>query len=226
MILSIAQDAKTIKGEQYGFLTGILYLAPSDVSGRNVCPLASEGCRKACLYTAGHGRYTNVQKARIERTRLWFDERDYFYTQLRADIHFLKRKAFKLGMVPAVRLNGTSDILSGDHIKLIRDFHDVQFYDYTKVPTRFRIKETNGLHNYHLTFSRSESNEAVALTLLEAGHNVAVVFDKLPETWHGYPVFDGDKSDLRFLDPKVVVVGLKAKGDARKDKSGFTVHTK
>ena len=95
-------------------------------------------------------------------------------------------------------------------------FADVQFYDYTKVPGR-----DLGIPNYHLTFSLAESNEEDAAAELQRGMNIAVVFDGVPSEYLGVPVVDGDESDLRFLDPSGVVVGLKAKGEARGDTSGF-----
>ena len=47
--------------------------------------------------------------------------------------------------------------------------------------------------------------------------------NKLPKTFKGLPVIDGDKDDLRFLDPQGVIVGLIAKGKAKQDKSGFVI---
>jgi hypothetical protein len=225
MLLSISSDSKTVKGQKFGYLTGVLYLAPADVSGFNTCPMASAGCKKACLYTAGRGAFSNVQKARIDKTRRFYLDRQAFMVQLWKDVHHLVRKAEKAGLYPAVRLNGTSDILVHEFYQLMQFFKDVVFYDYTKVANRFGKSLPD---NYSLTFSRSESNELEALELLECGHNVAVVFEPgpggvLPILWNGFPVIDGDLSDLRFLDPKGVVVGLKAKGQARKDASGFVV---
>jgi hypothetical protein len=224
-LLSVSIDAKTIKGQKYGYLTGILYLAPAEVSGFNTCPMASDICKKVCIYTTGRGRFTNVQQARINKTISYFNEREKFIQTLDKDISKLKTKAKKLGLVAAVRLNGTSDLLGNDYLDLIRKHSEIKFYDYTKVSKRFNMNLPN---NYSLTFSRSESNESEALRLLEQGNNVAVVFqtrenDELPILWNGFPVINGDESDLRFLDAKGVVVGLKAKGSAKKDLSGFVV---
>ena len=79
--------------------------------------------------------------------------------------------------------------------------------------------------NYHLTFSRTESNWSDCLRVLAAGKNVAAVFDKVPASYEGFTVIDGDKHDLRQLDPKGgVIVGLSPKGrKAKKDTSGFVV---
>lgn len=228
------ENAKTSKGESSGTLTGILYLAPANESGRNVCPHASEGCRIACLYSAGMGAFSNVKAARVAKTRALHADPKGFIEDLAKDIEALVRKAEREKLAPAVRLNGTSDIpweaLGGHHkTNLMSRFPAVAFYDYTKNPARARSYAHGKLPpNYSLTFSRSESNGPVALELLEAGVNVAVVFavkkgDALPATWGGRPVIDGDVNDLRHLDPRNSVVGLRAKGEAKKDESGFVI---
>jgi hypothetical protein len=221
------QNAKTTKGESLGYLTGILYMAPATlVDGINVCPFASEGCKTACLYSAGRGRFSNVQAARIAKTKLWRDNKQYFFECLKADIERLIRKAKRDGLIPVVRLNGTSDIAYETYkvyngLNIFELFSDIQFYDYTKNYTRFDNELPS---NYHLTFSWSEVNHDVAIELLSRGVNVAVVFDDAPpSSFYLFNVVDGDKHDLRFLDLKGgYVVGLKAKGDAKKDVSGFT----
>lgn len=218
-------NPKTMKGEKSGYLTGILHLAPSNLSGHNVCPKASNGCIKACLNTSGHGRYQRTQNARIKKTQFYYLNREEFNSQLQKEIDAAKRKAKKLDLTLAIRLNGTSDLPA-----LARTFAksnpDTIFYDYTKLPKPY----TRELQNYHITFSRSEDNEKDCIDALAHGSNVAVVFDtpkdkELPATWNGYKVINGDLSDLRFLDEKGVVVGLYAKGKAKYDKSGFVVKT-
>jgi len=231
-LLNIDNNAKTVKGAKLGIRTAIMYLAPSDVSGRNVCQFASDGCRAACLNTAGRGKFDMVQNARIRRTNRFFNERESFMARLVFEITRHVSEALRDGMIPAVRLNGTSD-LPWERLKCERDgieyaslmiaFPNVQFYDYTKVP----VSRRNPASNYHLTFSLSESNDADALDALDAGYNVAAVFDiksrggNLPETFMGREVINADDSDVRFYDPKGVIVGLKAKGDARGDTTGF-----
>lgn len=234
MQLLSTSDAKTVKGEKAGYLTGILYLAPYNLAGRNVCPHASPGCAEACLFSAGRGAQDSVQGARIAKTKQFFRDPKSFVETLAQDIEALKRKAARLGLSPCVRLNGTSDIpwenLGGQiGVNLMRRFQDVPFYDYTKNPARARAFLEGKLPaNYSLTFSRSECNGETALELEKAGANVAVVFavkkgSKLPQTWGGRPVIDGDKDDLRFLDKRGSIVGLRAKGKAKKDDSGFVV---
>ena len=232
-ILTVNKDDKTVKGLKYGVITGVVYLAPHTISGYQVCAKASKGCKKACLYTSGHGRYTNVQEARIRKTKWFFQERDTFMAQLVKNIEALVRKANRENMIPAVRLNGTSDIpwekISCERggIKfrnLMRAFPEVEYYDYSKILGR---KLALSMPNYHLTFSLAEDNDSDAIEALKQGYNVAVVMntgrnEKKPEQWGGYPVIDGDKNDVRFLDPKGGhVVALFGKGDAIHDKTGF-----
>jgi len=219
-ILAI-ENAKTTLGESLGYLTGIIYLAPHSIARRgvNLCPGSSAGCRKSCLYFAGRGAFKSIQQARIKKT-LWFlDDLSGFKAQLRKDILALERKAKRLGMKPAVRLNGTSDIrweLVAP--ELFTEFSHIQFYDYTKIPGRVVPA------NYHLTLSASEKTSAseIAASL----HNYAVVFsgDTLPKRFAGKSVIDGLAHDLRFLDKRNSVVGLLPKGRAKKDNSGFVRH--
>jgi hypothetical protein len=226
-LLTIGTNAKTIKSDKASeYLTAIMYLAPADtVPGVNLCPMAvTAGCREACLYTAGRGAFSNVQKARIKKTEFYRDNRDGFMRTLVSDIEEAQRKASKLGKRLAVRLNGTSDIawenirIDGD--TLMEVFPDVQFYDYTKLPGR-KVPS-----NYHLTVSYSEAGMMYAAKVLHSVKNWAVVFSdkaRMPTEFHGRKVINGDETDLRFLDGNNVVVGLYAKGQAKKDRTGFVV---
>ena len=226
MKLITTANAKTIKGEKYGWLTGILYLAPSVTArtGNDLCPHADAGCRASCLYTAGRGHFKCIQKSRRRKTRELFVDRKLFVKQLCSDIEALQRRAERETLRLSIRLNGTSDIPwhraeFGDIPGL---FPDVQFYDYSKDPRRVAAVHRD---NYYLLFSRGIANDAVCKRNLAAGRNVAVVFskDNMPEEYWDYPVVSGDDSDLRFLDPSPCVVGLTAKGRARKDTTGFVV---
>lgn len=232
-LLSVNRDAKTKKGNKFGVLTGILYLAPADISGYQVCPKASEGCKAACLYTAGYGVYAKVQKGRINRTLRFFREREAFLADLVSDITKLVSSAKRNGMIPAIRLNGTSDIAwekfkvtlnDKEYANVFEAFPDVQFYDYSAILAR---KSALHYKNYHLTFSLKENNDKDAKKALDAGFNLAVVFnvkkdEAKPTHWNGYPVIDGDVSDIRFNDKRGGhIVALSAKGRARYDTSGF-----
>lgn len=226
MKLLTVGNTKTVKGEALGYMTFIMHLAPSTLSGYNTCPMASKGCASACLNTAGRGRFTATQEARIRKTKWFFENRETFMAQLVKDIQAAIRKAARENMTPVFRLNGTSDIrwetvpVYGFR-NIMEMMPAVQFYDYTKLQNRANLPS-----NYHLTFSRSEENYGQVDMMMGAGYNTAIVFDTLPAVHNGYKVIDGTETDLRFLDPKGVIVGLLAKGKAKKDLSGFTVITK
>lgn len=228
-LLSVDTNAKTVKGQKRGYLTGILYLAPSNESGAiNVCPHASAGCRAACLYTAGMGSFSNVKQARINKTLFFARDRKSFVAQIKKDIAALIRKAKRMDLIPCVRLNGTSD-LPFENFGIMAEFPDIAFYDYTKNAKRMKRYLAGDMPaNYSLTFSRSETkrNHRQCEEIANLGGNVAAVFagKTLPKTYQGKRVFNGDESDLRFLDPTGVIVGLNAKGMARKDNSGFTIN--
>jgi len=226
-LLSTA-NPKIQKGTKYGYLSFILHLAPADLSGHNTCPKATAGCKAACLNTAGRGgmfkkgENTNmIQKARIRKTKYFYEQRQDFMLDLMSDIRKAIKYADKAGLTPVFRLNGTSDLawekydmIPGQNVFEV--FPEVQFYDYTKILGR----KVAGINNYHLTFSAADGNDADVAQALAQGMNVTVVYDKIPEG-----VFSADETDLRFLDPKVGIIGLKAKGKAKKDTSGFVRRT-
>ena len=229
-LLSTA-NPKIQKGTKLGYLSFILHLAPSTLSGHNTCPKATPGCISACLNTAGRGgmfkrgETTNmIQKARIRKTLSFFADREQFMSDLVKDIRKGIKQAAKLGLTPVFRLNGTSDLSwekyeveGADNIFAL--FPTVQFYDYTKVLGR----KTTGIANYFTLFSAADGNDADVLKAMSQGMNVAAVFDKVPAEYNGKTVIDADEHDLRFLDAKGVVAGLKAKGRAKKDYSGFVI---
>lgn len=244
-------NPKTIKGEKLGYLTAILHLAPHKLSGYNVCPMATAGCAAACLNTAGRGGMfagektadltgsemvtqinsgklvNRIQSARITRTKMVAENRKEFMAQLVKELRSFFKMAERNKLTPVIRLNGTSDLrweiykvtVDGvEYDNVMTLFPNIQFYDYTKIPNRRNLPA-----NYHLTFSLAEDNDLFALGAIENGMNVAVVFRTAdyPKTFMGLTVVDGDESDLRFLDPSRSIVGLKAKGKAKKDTSGF-----
>ncbi len=227
-------NPKILKGMAQGYNTYILHLAPANVSGYETCPKRTAGCTAACLNTAGRGgmfkrgETTNViQEARKRKTRMFFENRGAFMLQLYLDIKKAIKQSEKLGLIPVFRLNGTSDLAwekyeVQDGKNIFEMFPNVQFYDYTKMLNR----KVKALANYHLTFSAADGNDADVDKAIKQGYNIATVFGikktlPMPEAYKGLPVFNGDESDLRFLDPKGVVVGLYAKGKAKKDTSGF-----
>ena len=232
-LIGVGTSSKIVKGDGDEYLTGIVYLAPADiVEGINLCSMAVlAGCKSACLYTAGRGAFNNVQSARIRKTILLRDFPELFYEQLREDLRKFMAYCKKRGIQPVIRLNGTSDWAFYKHIDMAGEFAEIQFYDYTKIP-KMAYKKAKGLlpDNYHITLSYSEASLKYADLILKAhketGVNVAVVFrdkNNIPTEFMGSQVIDGDKDDLRFLDPTGHVVALYAKGKAKKDTSGFVI---
>ena len=233
-LLSTA-NPKIQKGTKLGYLSFILHLAPADLSGHNTCPKATAGCKSACLNTAGRGgmfkrgESTNaIQKARIRKTKYFYEDRAGFMLDLAYDIQKGIKLAEKLGLKPVFRLNGTSD-LSWEKYEvpvfctknIFELYPNVQFYDYTKV-----LGRKADYDNYFLIFSQADGNEADVNKAIAQGMNVATVFDEVPAEYKGRPVINADETDLRFLDPKGVIAGLKAKGKAKKDYSGFVIRLK
>jgi len=227
-LLSTA-NPKIQKGTKMGYLSFILHLAPADLSGKETCPKRTVGCTAACLNTAGRGgmfkrgETTNmIQKARIRKTEYFFNNRAEFMVDLANDIKKAIRLANKLGLEPVFRLNGTSDLSWEKYtvvegLNIFEMFAGIQFYDYTKVLGR-KVKH---IENYHLTFSKADGNDSDVAEALLQGMSVVAVYDKIPE---GVP--SADETDLRFLDPKGIMLGLKAKGRAKKDYSGFVIRLK
>lgn len=221
-------SAKAVKADKYGWMNAIHYLAPGALSGRDVCPSRTEGCTALCLGEhSGYASFSpNVLVSRIAKTRRFFSDRKTYIGDLNQAIFAIERKAARLGKKVCVRLNGSSDIVwDGVAPQLFTDHPDVQFVEYTKIASRFNRPRPA---NLHLTFSRSETNEADCRRLLARGVNVAVVFaGARPATYMGSPVIDGDLHDLRHLDPRSergFVIGLSPKGRrAKADASGFVV---
>jgi len=250
-------NPKVAKNQKVGVMSAPLHLAPAKLSGFEVCPQRSEGCTRACLHTAGNPAHMAGKAAsRNTKTQAYFKERAAFVALIAFDIIALHKKAKKAGMITGVRLNATSDIawervrvtIDGvDYVNLMDAFPAVSFYDYTKVTKRALSAAKGGYNwpvNYHLTFSKTESNDSDVAKVLQAGGNVAIVFDHkdglpgrlalcsdglLHETAgggvHTFNVIDGDEHDYRPADSTrcPVIVGLKAKGDAKADQSGFVM---
>jgi hypothetical protein len=221
-------NAKTVKNS---IKTFILYLAPHNLNSKGVtlCKDASPGCIDACLNTAGRGAFSNVQLSRINKANFYVTDKKVFLAQLLKEIKKEIKKASDKNEKIAFRLNGTSDIdflyLLNKHFDFdvdLLNYDKVYFYDYTKsLP---RAKRYQNYRNYTLTFSKSETNQDQVSEALNLGINVAAVFSgDLPKKYKGTKVVDGDKSDLEMLNFKNIILGLKAKGKARKDTSGFVI---
>jgi hypothetical protein len=235
-LIACGTNAKTIKGDGSEYLTAIMYMAPWKLAGgANLCANAEiAGCIEGCLFSAGRGQMHSVSSARIRKAREYSEDRVAFMQQLVAEIQSFVRYCEKRGIKPCVRLNGTSDVqwenipvTLGEHTlgNIFLAFPQVQFYDYTKIANRRIENKTSG--NYYLIFSYSNANPVYAKmadTAIKNGMNVAVVFrnkQQIPTEFLGLPTIDGDKDDLRFLDPKQCVVALYAKGKAKRDKTGW-----
>ena len=243
-LLSIGSNPKINKSDKSGkgFKTAILHLSPYKLSGKNFCANASPGCIDGCLNVAGHGRFDSVQNARLNKSHFFIRDKFGFMKQLSKEIEAFERHCEKRKLKPAIRLNGTSDIpwenikfevlrTKPNHhgscvsfeLNIFQRFSNVQFYDYTKSKRRALSKTLP--KNYDLTFSRSEiTPDEDIFSIVASKKNVAVVFkDSIPAYFEGLPVINGDNTDLRFLDPKGFIIGLSAKGKAKKDQSGFVV---
>jgi hypothetical protein len=240
-MLFTESNPKLEKGEDLGYLSFGLHFAPHTISGYQVCASASDGCASACLYTSGHGRFTRTQESRIAKTKRFFEARNTFLFDMIRDIRAAIRRADRMNFAPAFRLNLTSDLrweairipasigstepLANYYPNIMTMFPEVQFYDYTKHPSRKLEGKTAG--NYDLTYSFSAvTPKPISIKGLQnpANRRTAVVFDKrenIPESFRGWPVVDGDDTDVRHIEPARVVVALYAKGRARSDTSGF-----
>ena len=227
MQLLSKNNNKILKGEKIGIMTWGLSLVPNILNGKiNLCPFASDGCIEVCLETAGRGVFKNVREARMNRTMFFVDNLKEFIAQLETEIYAALKSAKRAGMKCAIRLNVLSDVGWHKFIDFAK-WPEIQFYDYTpNTPRMIQFLRGKLPSNYHLTFSRKENNQAAVETIAAMGGNVAVVFDELPNTYLGKTVVNGDETDVRFLDGKNVIVGLKAKGKGRKDSSGFVVKSK
>lgn len=227
-------NAKAIKARKYGWINAIHYLAPHEIAGvGNLCGNASPGCIAICLaYHSGQASMVkdasdvnnknNVRDSRDTKTVQFMQHRGRYMIEIQKQIEQVAKFAHSENLQVCFRFDGGSD--TGKGVSLARNFPEYQFGDYTKHYGRMM----NWLHgrlpsNYHLTFSRSETNEDQCLEVLRMGGTVAVVFETLPETWHGFPVLNGDEHDLRHLDAPGHVVGLTPKGAARNDSTGFVV---
>lgn len=234
-------SAKAVKAQSFGYLNGIHYMAPHRTAGvGDLCGHASAGCIALCLgLYSGQAAMVkddsdlegnSVRKSRADKARRFMRDRQSYLADVFHAIELLVNRAKRMGLKLCIRMNGSTDIAwEGIRYKgrnVFDTFPDIDFVDYTKNPNRFSKPLPR---NLHMTFSRSEMNESQCLELLNRGVNVAVVFESVPKRWHGFKVIDGDKHDLRQLDPrgrKGTVIGLLPKGlKAKRDVSGFVVRS-
>jgi hypothetical protein len=240
-------NAKLAKNGEHGYRTIGIAMLPHKLAGSgNLCPHASEDCIAGCLNVSGRTMAATIQtdiimRARLARTLLYYQDRAKFLEMLTDEIEREREIARRDGQTLIVRPNVISDIdWARHHRDIVERFPDVIWYGYTKNPLAMqRFIDGHYPANYHLTFSRSEKadNQEHARRFLGLGYNVSVIFDTrytsmmkrpLPAEYWGYRIIDGDETDLRFLDPRGVIVGLRAKGRLRQpsfQNHGFVVGT-
>lgn len=217
---NVAQSMKLRLSYEHGTMTYCVYLAPWNMSGHQVCAFGAN-CHQFCLNGSGQNKCdelsrgvegSKINRSRIKKTRLFFDSREKFMDLLTHEIRRYKESAKRKGFGFSVRLNGTSDLSPlafkyKDGRNILDIFPDVQFYDYTKNPNRFKLCEK--YHNYDLTFSYDGYNWDKCEEVLNHGGKVAVVFyGGLPKTYKGFKVWDANEYDMRYLDPKNHIMGL------------------
>lgn len=229
-MLRLDGSVKVIKGNKLGYRTAILYLAPYNISGLNVCAMAALAmCHKPCLNKSGRGQMTSVQMARLRKTLFWQQYPEQALAMLHREIATLQARSERDGWVLLVRLNGTSDV-KWENTGLIQAHPGVQFYDYTKLANRRNVPA-----NYDLTYSYSGVAAFLPYVKMakDNGMRIAVVFRNRAmveqalangEKFMDMDLVDGDDTDVRHLDPQGVAVALYAKGKlAKQDQSGFIV---
>lgn len=220
-------NSKTAKNSLDTF---ILYLSPFNQNsfGINVCPKASPGCIASCLFSAGRGRFSNVINARTNKTDFLLSDKLGFLTMLKNELVKINNKAIKESKKIAIRLNGTSDL---DFVGMVKNklnfdllsLENLLFYDYTKIYGKaLKYKDSK---NYFVTLSMAENSNLNEIKMaLNLGINVSAVFkNNIPDQLLGFPVIDGDKTDIEMIFNTGVILGLKAKGKAKKDKTGFAI---
>ena len=218
-ISSVSMTVKHLKSLKYGELTLTVYMAPAKMSGYEVCPGRNAECTRLCLNQSGKNigpqkiKGDFINKSRITKTKLFFEERDFFMDWLVAEIEAAKRKATRMTYKLSIRLNNTSDISPEEFTRngknILQMYPEIQFYDYTKVPSRVDLMKK--YDNYDVTFSYTGYNLTECQEMLLNKIRVAVVFKNVPEVWEGHKVIDGDKYDMRHKDDNDVIVGLKYK---------------
>ena len=232
-----ATNYKSNKNIDLGYHTYFLSLAHSDISGYNVCPMANKlkageqnknksTCSSVCVgYNGFANIYKSIMKARIRKTKMFFESRNEFMQLLIKDIQSAINYSLKRGFIPTFRLNTYSDI-KFENIKVIHNdieynnifeiFSEYKFYDYTKLTNRKTPS------NYELTYSYYGNKKAFKKTL-NTNQNIAVVFEKLPKKYNNRIVIDGDKTDLRLKDNDGLrsIVGLKFKGSKKALQDGI-----
>lgn len=196
-------NMKTEKSSGEGVLTTGLNLAPHATAGLNgfdVCPKASQECRANCLGTeaGGNRQYPDTAlSSKVLRTQFLAAHPEHAARLIDHEITQHEKRARKMGMIPGIRMNVTSD-LSWEHYapQLFQRHSGTQFYDYSKLPNRVlrslappvpgsnsNLNSMGHPVNYHLTLSHTgtdhaESNDKAVSEVLKRGGVVAMVFKR------------------------------------------------
>jgi len=216
----VNNSTKHEKAKKYNEMVYSIYLSPANMSGYEVCSVRTDECTAMCLNESGRNRSNKSNRiniCRIKKTRLYFEHHSFFCNWVISEINRAKNRANKLGLRFSVRLNNTSDIspetiytkINGKRKNVLQLFPDVQFYDYTKISGRVELMKK--YPNYDVTYSYNGYNMDKCIKMLNNNIRVAMVFKNVPETFNGFKVINGDLYDMRYLDPKNVIVGLKFK---------------
>jgi hypothetical protein len=220
-LLSIDSNPKLSKS-QSGVWQGWRYAGLTLFPDNVLCPAAkAAGCMSECLSQQGRGNMATVTEARQAKADWFYRDPVAFLTQLKGELENHRDTCRRLGKRAAVRLNVLSDI-EWETYGVPQAFPEIGFIDYTKLAVRLK----RATANYHLIFSYSEREQyakqcQIALT---TDRPIAVVFrGGLPHQYLGRPVIDGDLSDIGNAFATGCVVGLRAKGTAYRDNTGFVV---
>lgn len=217
----VNNSTKHEKAYKYDELVYTLYLAPAKMSGYEVCPMRTKECTQLCLNESGRNKMdtkeNKINQSRIKKTKLFFEDRQFFMRWLIEELSIAKKRAENGGLHFSVRLNNTSDLspesfyLDSDGTKknILELFPETQFYDYTKVPKRVELVKK--YKNYDVTFSYSGNNLQDCISMLNNNVRVAIVFKEVPDKFWGRKVINGDMYDMRYRDDRDVIVGLKFK---------------
>ncbi len=216
------KNKKTSLGLKYGWVTGTIAFTPGVL-----CP-SEQSCHKVCIGRYGSSSYPKAILGRKKKTDLFLRDPALFISMFEYELHVITKKLWNSKYRLAMRINAFSDVewfLYEQMMDIIRDNPDVQFYDYTAraiTITKHLLGELP--KNYDVTFSRKANNWPICKWVLESGGKVAAVFrGTRPKKYQGFPVVDGNKHDLTFKHPAGSIIGLKAKGLARFDKTGFVI---
>ena len=219
-LLGRNSSSKMMKGIKQNYDSYVLYLSASNNSGFDLCSFASKFCRDICLVESGRTMMEKqdgkIHTSRLKKTWLLEFNRAHFDKILQYEIDKAYKRNLKTNIAYCIRLNGTSDC----EFNSIIESNNVQFYDYTKNPEHV----INASQNHHHTFSFSGSNIVLCKQLIKQDINIAVPvlksdFSRILSEFR--QVYNGDETDLRFLDKMKGGICLLSVKGRHKDISPF-----